>query len=232
MTHAVRPLGEILRSRAAREGGAPLLTWYGAGGARTELSVSSVENWVAKTVNLLAEADVEAGSRVRLEVSRDHPAHWMSLIWALAVWDAGASVDQTTAHPDLVVTGPQGPDPATDAPGFACSLDAWARPLPEPPAGLADYTGEALAQPDAALPDPLPVDVPAWVNADTSLSLTDLAGLEPIHDRVLIRPADPVEALQVVTAVLLGGGSLVLAAEAEPAVAARIADAERARIPR
>jgi hypothetical protein len=138
------------------------------------------------------------------------------------VWDAGASVDQTTAHPDLVVTGPQGPDPATDAPGFACSLDAWARPLPEPPAGLADYTGEALAQPDAALPDPLPVDVPAWVSGDTSLSLTDLAGLE--HRSTIgcwPAPPTPSSALQVMTAVLLGGGSLVLAAEAEPTAAVR-----------
>ena len=74
--------------------------------------------------------------------------------------------------------------------------------------------------------------VPAGQSLAWTARLTDLAGLEPIHDRVLIRPADPVEALQVVTAVLLGGGSLVLAAEAEPAVAARIADAERARIPR
>jgi hypothetical protein len=47
---------------------------------------------------------------------------------------------------------------------------------------------------------------------------------------VLARPADPVEALQVMTAVLLGGGSLVLAAEAEPTAAVRIAGAERARV--
>lgn len=230
MTHAAQSLGQILRSRASRSGGDPLLAWYGEAGARTELSVSSVENWVAKTVNLLEEADVGPGSRVRLEVTRDHPEHWMSLIWPLAVWEAGAVVDLSDATPDLVVTGPDGPRTATGTPGYACSLDAWARPLATLPSGMSDYTSEALAQPDAALPQPLPFDAPAWLTDDAAFTLADLSTASPIVTRVLAHPPDAWQAVSTWAAVVRGGGSLVMVASDDPAAAGRIAASERADI--
>lgn len=230
MTRAARSPGEALRLRAARDGNAPLLTWYGAEGARTELSAASFENWVAKTVNLLADADVEPGAVLRLDVLRDHPAHWMALVWPFAAWDAGASVDLTAADPDLVVTGPSGPSPASDAPGFACSLDAWARPLAAPPAGLADFTGEALAQPDASWPQPLAGDASAWADAEGVLTADDLLAVAPQPDRVLTRPTDARHAVALLLGAVLGGGSVVLMERSDPEALTRTAAAERARL--
>lgn len=230
MTRAARSPGEALRLRASRDGNAPLLTWYGADGARTELSVASFENWVAKTVNLLAESDVEPGAVLRLDVLRDHPAHWMALIWPFAAWDAGASVDLTASAPDLVVTGRSAPEPATSAPGFACSLDAWARPLSAPPPGLLDYTGEALAQPDVALPTPLTGPTPAWTDAEGVLTTDDLLAGASQAGRVLAHPRDARHAVTLLLGVVLGGGSLVLVEQPDADALARTATAERAEL--
>ncbi len=230
MTRAARSPGEALRLRAARDGNAPLLTWYGADGARTELSAASFENWVAKTVNLLADADVDPGAVVRLDVLRDHPAHWMALVWPFAAWDAGASVDLTASAPDLVVTGPAGASPATDAPGFACSLDAWARPLAAPPAGLADFTGEALAQPDASWPQPLTGAAPAWTDAGGVLTADALLEVAPQPDRVLLHPRDARASVALLLGAILAGGSAVLVEQTDAAALALTATAERARL--
>ncbi len=229
MTRPARSIGEALRDRAARDGNSPLLTWYGLGGERTELSAASFENWVAKTVNLLAESGVEPGATVRLDVLREHPAHWMALVWPLAVWDAGAGVDQATASPDLVVTGPAVSASAGGVPGFACSLDAWARPLSQPHGGLLDYTGEALAQPDASLPERLAPGAIAWADTD-AWTEADLLATEPVGDRVLARPSDAQGALRLLLGAILGGGSVVLVEHDDPATQERLATAERARL--
>lgn len=217
----------MLRLRHRRDKGAPLLTWYGADGARTELSVASFENWVAKTVNLLDASGVGPGSVVRLDVLRDHPTHWMSLVWPFATWDAGAAVDLDASEPDLIVTGPDGASTPTAAPGFACSLDAWGR-SGDAPAGLLDYTGEALTQPDACLPQPPAADQLVWSGCGTSWTMADLLALTPVTDRVLVSPRDAPHAVKLLVGAVLGGGSVV---SVEPGTAReRIATAEHARL--
>jgi len=87
----------------ARDPGRPRLTWYGDGPERIELSGAVLANWVAKTTNLLVEElDAASGEAVVLDL----PAHWRTLVWALATWGTGA-----TAH--LSPAGP--PQPATAA---------------------------------------------------------------------------------------------------------------------
>lgn len=226
MTRAARSPGETLRLRKQRDGSAPLLTWYGANGARTELSVSSFENWVAKTVNLLSDSGIGPGSVVRLDALRDHPAHWMALLWPIAIWDAGATIDLAATDPDLVVTGPAGASPPTTAPGFACSLDAWGRPC-DPPAGLLDYTEEALSQPDVCLAESPTASEYLWSGNGGALTLADLLALPSITDRVLMAPSDARQALELLVSAVLGGGSVVLIECGDPE---SIAAAEQARL--
>ncbi len=214
-----------LQRRARAAGSGPLITHYGPAGERTELSVASFANWVAKTVNLLDDLGIERGDVVALPVLRERPAHWMALIWPFALWHAGMPV-RFAADADLVVTGPDAARPLAPT-ALACSLDPWARPLTGLPAGITDYSSEALAQPDAA-PDPVAEDdAPAWSDPALTLSAADLGALDPIADRILARPTDPWDATSLLVRAILGGGSVVFV-EGETD-AARTASAEKAR---
>jgi len=71
-----------------RDPGRPRITWYGPD-ERIELSGAVLGNWVAKVTNLLVE-EFDAGPGVRVEL--DLPAHWRTVVWALAVWRSGACV--------------------------------------------------------------------------------------------------------------------------------------------
>jgi len=77
----------LLRRLLTDDPGRPRLTWYGPGGERVELSAKVLDNWVAKTANLLVdELDAGPGSRVVLAL----PAHWRTVAWLLATWSTGA----------------------------------------------------------------------------------------------------------------------------------------------
>lgn len=85
----------LLRRLVTTDPGRPRVTWYGPGGERVELSGKVLDNWVAKTANLLVdELDVGPGSRVVLDL----PPHWRTVVWLLAVWAAGGCV--VVEHPD------------------------------------------------------------------------------------------------------------------------------------
>ena len=67
--------------------GAPRLIWYGPDHERVELSGRVLENWIAKTSNMLVEElDAAAGTVIAV----DMPPHWKTLVWALASWQVGA----------------------------------------------------------------------------------------------------------------------------------------------
>ena len=79
-------LGQALRADPAR----PLLTFHDdATGERTELSVATFANWVAKTANLLTD-DLAAGPGDVLELRL--PVHWQGAVWLQAAWAAGLAV--------------------------------------------------------------------------------------------------------------------------------------------
>ncbi len=85
---ATPTVADVLR-RVTADPGRPRLTWYGAGGERIELSGAVLANWVAKTTNLLVEEfDAAPGVRVGLDL----PAHWRTVVWALAAWRCGAEI--------------------------------------------------------------------------------------------------------------------------------------------
>ncbi len=131
----------LLRSRPT----APLITDYSQG--RVELSNTTFDNWVCKTVNLLRlELDVEPGNAIRVDL----PLHWMSAVWLVAVWESGANLSLGD-HADLTVgTGPEA--------DILVVLDAFGMGA-TPPGASAETTfpADARVMPDQlVLPPPPP----------------------------------------------------------------------------
>ncbi|HEY6797369.1 MAG TPA: TIGR03089 family protein [Kineosporiaceae bacterium] len=91
---------DLLRRLLTDDPGRPRLTWYGPDGERAEFSAKVLDNWVAKTANLLVEeVDAGPGSRVAIAL----PAHWRTVTWLLAAWSTGACavlVPADAAPPD------------------------------------------------------------------------------------------------------------------------------------
>lgn len=98
---------DLLAALPASAAARPRLTWYGAGQERVELSGRVLANWVVKATNLLVEeADAGPGVRVRLDL----PAHWRTVVWAAATWNAGGEARLARVDPDDVTgTGPPAP---------------------------------------------------------------------------------------------------------------------------
>lgn len=207
---------EVLADRVRRDGSRPLLTYYHpAKGERLEFSAKSFANWVDKTANLISE-HVDDGVFVAGPLSVQHPSHWMSLIWPLATWQCALyySAIETPPVPeecDLIVTGPQNPQPEPPGVTFACSLHPLALGLTGLPDGVLDYTTEALAQPDLHFQNPIKYHDGAWFDADGGVSLGEWLELPPQPGRVLVRPMQPRLVLsEAIARPVLGGGSAVI----------------------
>jgi uncharacterized protein (TIGR03089 family) len=140
----------------------PRLVWYGPDG-RIELSGRVVDNWVAKTANLLVdELDATAGTRIELDL----PVHWKSVVWALAGWQVGAVIVPGPSGPpelpaDIVVTAgergaPEGGAGKPPAVLVAVALGALAMRWPGAlPPGAVDYAAEVRSHGDV-FPDAVP----------------------------------------------------------------------------
>lgn len=227
---ATRAVTDELARRVRSAGGSVLLTHYRpARGERTELSTRSFANWVDKTANLLDDLGLDADARVALPVLLEAPAHWMGLVWPFALWQRGLAA-RVVPRPDavgwdLAVIGPDAPAPVA-ADTLACSLDPWARPLASLPAGVADYAGEALTQPDAHVALPAAPDAVAWQDAARTLTVAEVASVAPSPARVLAQPADAWASVALLVGAIVGGGSVVLVEG--PGDLARLASDERA----
>jgi uncharacterized protein (TIGR03089 family) len=221
-----------LLAELVRAGGAPRTTWYGPGGERVELSGAVTVNWVNKTANLLVEEfDVGSGSVVALDL----PAHWRSLVWALATWRVGACVTLQTPRSDVLVTAEPGPFAGHPA-LVAVPLPALARRVDGPlPPGAVDAGSAVMTYADQLLWAPPTVGTaPAFDTGDSVLThdalLTGLAvGAPERPERALLVAADLATFLRTAVGVLLAGGSVVAL---HPEVADELArdDARRARL--
>lgn len=221
-------LHELLNRRSRIDGSAPFLTTYQSD-QRTELSVRSFANWVAKTANLMTDdLGLDPGDRVELRLAGQHPGHWMTLVWTMAVWQAGLCVTDTDG--DLVVEGPE-PGPTTGTPGFACSLHPLGLGLRDLPEGWSDFSTTALAQPDAWFgTGPDSPDDQAWERDGRSLTFAELTEAVPPSDArvLLVDPDDPWDAAaRCLIAPLRGSGSSVVAIGADDTHLARIRDSEK-----
>lgn len=179
--HGMASLLDSFRSAS----GSPKLIWYGPSHERVELSGRVLENWVAKTSNLLVEElDGTSGTVVAVDL----PPHWKSLVWALASWQVGALTrlgcpDGPGQPADLRLSmndaGPGGGS-ATEllvlvAPG---ALDMrWPGSLPR---GAVDYAAVVRSFGDVYLDEPAGPGT-ALVEADGTLhTLEDLAAAAPV----------------------------------------------------
>lgn len=235
---------------AAREAdpSRPFLTFYDdATGERVELSLTTLDNWVAKTANLLQDdLGTQPGERVALLL----PPHWQGAVWALASWSAGLVVDLADpTDADVVVAGPDQLGEARAAGGrdtVAVSLRPLGGAFTEPlPAGVLDYGVEVRSQADVFTPYEQPVPTtPALIvtegEAITSGALVEHAtsradelGLES-GGRLLTdaNPAGPDGYLDALLAPLARQASVVLVRNLDPAALERRVTQEKVTLTR
>ena len=124
----------LVRALATGDPTRPRLTWYGPAGERIELSGKVLDNWVAKTANLLVdELDVGPGRRVCLDL----PPHWRTAVWLLACWSAGGCAVPVRRGDGAAAAGAAG----GGAPEGR--VDVWVSDRPESAAARAAATGGA-----------------------------------------------------------------------------------------
>ncbi|MDD1478352.1 TIGR03089 family protein [Arthrobacter sp. AL08] len=150
------PAIELMTALRSGQSTSPRLTWYGPDSERVELSGRVLDNWVAKTGNLLQdELDAEPGTRLRLDL----PAHWKSAILALAAWQLGMEVVFGDAEAELLATADPGPGAALGAfdAVLAVALPALAMRWPgELPSSVLDYAAEVRSHGDVLMPHVAP----------------------------------------------------------------------------
>lgn len=187
-----------MSARLARDPGRPFVTYYDeATGERTELSVTTYANWVAKTANLFVdELMLDPGDTVALRL----PPHWLGPVFLGALWSAGLVVaDEAGTSSALAVVGPEDVEAISgDAADsvLACSLEPFAGRFREPlPEGVLDYGLLWPGQGDVFVP----------------VSATPLPG-PPADDRRILTDLDPTssEGRHLLLGALAGTGSLVL----------------------
>lgn len=202
-----------LLQRLPSEPGRPRVTWYGDDGERVELSGAVLLNWVTKTTNLLVE-EYDAGPST--QVLLDLPAHWRTLVWALAVWRTGACVrtpGPDGAAADVVVTDRPDEHPgATEL--VVVTLPALARAYPGTlPPGAVDAAAAVMTYGDTLGYVPAPdLHAPALADVPHGSLLARVPVPAP-RSRALraaspgrVMPAD----LATAVGVLAADGSLVL----------------------
>jgi uncharacterized protein (TIGR03089 family) len=243
---------DLLARAKRRDPSRPLITYYDLdAGGRTELSVGTVDNWVAKTAGLLSdELDVVDGDVVDVDL----PAHWLGLVVLQAAWTVGATV-ALPASPAGRGPGAVGAtSPATvrvraadevgsrqaDSTAENGLVVTSTRPLGGPvgaslPPGAVDLGRDALGYPDL-------LAVPAVPSQDPLLTATAVPPGEPGARRLVVASrTDAWVATHALLVPLRDGGSVVLVRSTRtvlgdhttpsPDVAAIAAD-ERAEITR
>ncbi len=227
------PAIELMTALRSGQSTSPRLTWYGPDAERVELSGHVLDNWVAKSSNLLQdELDAEPGTRLRLDL----PAHWKSVVLALAAWQLGMEVVLDDADAELLATTEPGPGAATGAfdAVIAVALPAlamrWQGVLPS---GVVDYAAEVRSHGDVFMPHVEPEAGRRAVRADGGAVHTHgelLQGFAVAHDdslRLLVKAGDGLAAaLAQSLGVWRSGGSVVLV-HPDVAVTERLLSDER-----
>ncbi|OHV41964.1 MULTISPECIES: TIGR03089 family protein [Pseudofrankia] len=224
-----------LAARLRADGASPMVTFYDdATGERVELSGVTLDNWVAKTANLLVDTlGLGPGDRVGVDL----PAHWLAVVILLAAWSAGLEVlvapDSAGAETGPLADGTEAADEAGQVAGgdvqaffvaesrvdaalalgadevVALSLRPFGARMAHPVAGVLDFAAEVPAHGDRfAAPAPPPAQTALLARA---ASAAGFAGLGP-GDRLLAAagPGDAEGLLAAVLAPLVTGASVVL----------------------
>lgn len=148
-----------LRDALAADPSRPLVTYVGPEG-RTELSVRTFENGVAKAAGLLRDGyDVRPGDLVALLL----PAHWQASVWLGACWAAGAVACFDAADAGDAVVALAGADRLAEATGAGEVLRVGRHPFGLPseeplPDGVLEAATEVRAHSDVFAPYVPPTD--------------------------------------------------------------------------
>lgn len=232
---------DLVRTAARPDAARPFLTFYDdATGERIELSFTTLDNWVAKTANMIIE---DLGARPGDRLALLLPTHWQSVIWYLACWTAGvvAAPDADPADADHVITDPDGVERAAACHGerVLVPMRPFGRPATDLPAGMLDYAAEVPAYGDQFAPySPVTDDLAALERSGGSATGAEVVeaartaaagwGLTA-KDRVLVTAdlgtADGL--LAGLLAPLAVGASVVLCRNADEAVLPRRIQTER-----
>ncbi|MEI2714780.1 MAG: TIGR03089 family protein [Nocardioides sp.] len=228
----------ILQAALRVEPGRPLVTYYDLTTAeRTELSVTTYANWVAKVASLLAEEfDIERGGRVLIDL----PASWLGPVALGAAWTVGAEV-VWDGDADLAICGPGSMQARSfeGRPVLASALHPLGlRFAPGAlPDGVRDLGVEVWSQPDAFIPwdPPEPDDLAVsgltheevW---EAATAATELEGSGLVRGGRLFTGANPASpsGLATFTAPLALGGSAVWVSGGDVAARRHTYDVERA----
>jgi uncharacterized protein (TIGR03089 family) len=222
-------VSELLRADPGR----PLVTFYDdATGERTELSVATWANWIAKTSSLLVEElDLSRGEKIHLDL----PTHWLGPVFLGAAWTVGLVVVPDPTEADVIVSGPDrlAEHAARGIEVIGCALlPMGVRFRDDIPAGVRDFGIEVWSQPDSFLPyDPPSADdeaLPGVTHCEL-LTLTATDAILADGGRLLTtaNPASP-SGLASFTEPLVRGGSMVWVRHADPSTWDRRYEAERA----
>ncbi|HEY7009025.1 MAG TPA: TIGR03089 family protein [Jatrophihabitantaceae bacterium] len=139
---------QLFSDLLAAEPGRPFVTYYDeASGERSELSLKSLANWVAKTHFLLTD---ELGLGVGDTALVALPAHWISVPALLGSLTAGLSLSATAADAAVAFVSPSSLADADGVPDVyaVAPLSAAVGFGGNPPAGADDYVAAVRPQPD------------------------------------------------------------------------------------
>ena len=206
----------------------PLLTWYDdATGDRTELSGATLDNWVAKTANMLVDGvGLGAGDGPAVLL----PPHWQTAAVLLGCWAAGLAVDTAPSRSRSRCCSP--PPDAVDAGGrlagrrpVRAGLLPLAMPLREVPPGWHRLHGRGprLRRPlpashrgadDRALAGPVELSHRAVLREATSAPSSWASGRRPGAGR---RRAPTRTRVDWLLAPLVAGAAIVLCGNLDPA---------------
>ncbi|RSM49877.1 TIGR03089 family protein [Actinoplanes sp. ATCC 53533] len=225
----IETIPAALAAAVRRDPTTPLLTWYDdATGDRTELSGATMDNWVAKTANLLVDG-VGLGSGDSVAVLL--PPHWQTAAVLLGGWAAGLAADlgPDPQPVEVLFTTPEDVERAAAwATGdrFATGLLPLAAPLRQVPPGFIDYTVEVRGFGDrfvASAPVHFNDRALAGPDDESHLSVCQAAteraaelGIKP-GDRVLVDARSHPDPADWLLAPLIAGASIVLCGSLDPA---------------
>lgn len=146
-----------LRAALVADPSRPLLTYVGPEG-RTELSVRTFENNVAKAAGLLRDGlDVQPGETVALLL----PVHWQAAVWLGACWAVGAVASFDVDDLDAAVVALSDADRLDEATDVPEVLRVGRHPFGLPdaaplPTGVLEAATEMRAHSDVFTPDGRP----------------------------------------------------------------------------
>lgn len=206
---------------------APLVTFYDdATGERTELSATTLSNWVAKTANLLVDScGLAPGDRAALRL----PGHWQSAAVLLGCWSAGLVIDRpgpgedpaavaTTVAVAFVTADEVASTTADEI--YALALAPMAGAFrPGPPPGSQDFVTEVRAHGDHFAPaTALSPEAFAFSDGTRHSDLIAAAARRgvPTGARVLIDVDTLTDPVDWLVAPLVAGASMVLCRNLDP----------------